>query len=860
MGPSGSGKSTLLHCLAGIFTPDSGEIWFDGQRLDQLSEARRTELRRTAFGFVFQFGQLVPELTAADNVALPLLLNRVRGARRRTSRPRRWLARLGLEGMDGRRTGELSGGEAQRVAVARALAIGPQVLFADEPTGSLDSLTGEKVMDLLVGLAREEGTTVVLVTHDARVAAYADREVMVRDGRVTTLEPSGTRRGLPLMIRLGLRLTLRSGREALVRLLVTAVAVAVGVARAARRARRVPRLPGRRQPVLLGVHAGHARCRTALPAARGELWNYSEDFYQGQTIERLDVAALGPGAPVPPGVSRLPGPGQYYASPALAALLRTVPARRAGRPLPRHAGRHDRPAGADRPGRAGHLRRATTPAALAALPGTQLVTTIATAPGRQVVHPVLPVRVRRRRARGAVPDADPDRHRHPAGGRPARGAVRRAAAGRRRRRGEISVIASVDAVVSALLGAIARHRPVPRGAARAGRRRAHRHPVLRRHGDPAPPGATSAVLVARAGRVGDRGAAVAAPGADLAARRQPAGHPAAAAAWRLATLVRRRRRCSCAGCSRPRTKPIGPPTYPGPADRHDRAGRRRPLAHRAAARLVRAGPQRGLAAAGRAAARGQPEGRVPGGARAGARRLPRHDRRRAGPGRRTISATANAAALSNVLLDTFDTPSRPAWAPFWLHAARVAADRIGCAATDVRPRRRRARYPAGRREAGQRPGGHRRDGGLPALLPAAGGRARTSRASTLGVVSCSGAARRSRVLGQCAPGLQAVQVQRPGPALQRQPAQQHRAVRRREQSRLHREPGRAAAAGGPGPGEQRGHAGAGPHATSPCTRRRRYRPARGRPPTPPRTYGEAVAIRSGRAACPAAAGLPRASR
>ena len=191
MGPSGSGKSTLLHCLAGIFSPDEGEVVFNGQRLDQLSEARRTELRRTAFGFVFQFGQLVPELTAADNVALPLLLNRVRRAAA-YQQAMSWLARLGLEGKDGRRTGELSGGEAQRVAVARALAIKPKVLFADEPTGSLDSLTGEKVMNLLTGLTREEGTTVVLVTHDARVAAYAEREVVVRDGRVTTLEPSGT--------------------------------------------------------------------------------------------------------------------------------------------------------------------------------------------------------------------------------------------------------------------------------------------------------------------------------------------------------------------------------------------------------------------------------------------------------------------------------------------------------------------------------------------------------------------------------------------------------------------------------------------------------------------------------------------
>jgi putative ABC transport system ATP-binding protein len=184
MGPSGSGKSTLLHCLAGIFKPDSGQVWFDGRRLDELSETKRTELRRTAFGFVFQFGQLVPELSTADNIALPLLLSRVR---RKTAyqTATSWLDRLGLEGLGARRTGELSGGQAQRVALARALAPRPKVLFADEPTGSLDSLASEMVMDMLVGIAREEGTTVVLVTHDARVAAYADREAMVRDGKVT---------------------------------------------------------------------------------------------------------------------------------------------------------------------------------------------------------------------------------------------------------------------------------------------------------------------------------------------------------------------------------------------------------------------------------------------------------------------------------------------------------------------------------------------------------------------------------------------------------------------------------------------------------------------------------------------------
>jgi putative ABC transport system ATP-binding protein len=184
MGPSGSGKSTLLHCLAGILTPDSGEVRFDGRRIDALGETERSALRRDRFGFVFQFGQLVPELTAEENVALPLLL----GGVRRTpalAQARAWLERLGLDGLELRRSGELSGGQAQRVALARGLVAGPKILFADEPTGSLDSLTGEQVMDLLVSAAREHGTTVVLVTHEARVAAYADREVIVRDGRVS---------------------------------------------------------------------------------------------------------------------------------------------------------------------------------------------------------------------------------------------------------------------------------------------------------------------------------------------------------------------------------------------------------------------------------------------------------------------------------------------------------------------------------------------------------------------------------------------------------------------------------------------------------------------------------------------------
>jgi len=186
MGPSGSGKSTLLHCLAGILVPDEGEVWFNRLRLDALSDDKRSALRRDRFGFVFQTGQLVPELTAEENVALPLLLS---GTRRGPAMKaaREWFGTLGLDGLEQRRSGELSGGQAQRVALARGLVAGPEVLFADEPTGSLDSMSGELVMDLLTAAAREQGTTVLLVTHDARVAAYADREVIVRDGKVSTL-------------------------------------------------------------------------------------------------------------------------------------------------------------------------------------------------------------------------------------------------------------------------------------------------------------------------------------------------------------------------------------------------------------------------------------------------------------------------------------------------------------------------------------------------------------------------------------------------------------------------------------------------------------------------------------------------
>jgi putative ABC transport system ATP-binding protein len=185
VGPSGSGKSTLLHCAAGILRPDAGEVAFEGRRVDALGEAARSELRRTAFGFVFQFGQLVPELTSAENIALPLMLSGTsrRGALREA---RHWLTLLDLVEAAQKRPGELSGGEGQRVAVARALVHRPRVVFADEPTGSLDSLSGEVVMNLLVGMAGDEGAAIVIVTHDPRIAAYARRDVVVRDGKIVT--------------------------------------------------------------------------------------------------------------------------------------------------------------------------------------------------------------------------------------------------------------------------------------------------------------------------------------------------------------------------------------------------------------------------------------------------------------------------------------------------------------------------------------------------------------------------------------------------------------------------------------------------------------------------------------------------
>jgi len=185
MGPSGSGKSTLLHTLAGIIRPDGGQVLLRGERIDKLGENRLSALRRKRFGFVFQFGQLLPELPADENIALPLMLE---GMPRKdaVARARRWFTPLGLDGLEGRRPGQLSGGQAQRVAIARALVVEPDVVFADEPTGALDQATGDEVVRLLTSVTRHQGACLVMVTHDADVAAHCDRVLQVRDGRITS--------------------------------------------------------------------------------------------------------------------------------------------------------------------------------------------------------------------------------------------------------------------------------------------------------------------------------------------------------------------------------------------------------------------------------------------------------------------------------------------------------------------------------------------------------------------------------------------------------------------------------------------------------------------------------------------------
>jgi putative ABC transport system ATP-binding protein len=182
-GPSGCGKSTMLHAAAGIIRPQVGSVRLLGRDLATIDEAERTRLRRRHVGIVLQFGQLVPDLPALENVALPLLLDGHDRAAAYTLAAE-WLERADLDADHATTPAELSGGQAQRVAVARALVTGPTVIFADEPTGSMDTIGGEHLLDLLLGAARDRDAAVVLVTHDNVVAAYADREVRLRDGRV----------------------------------------------------------------------------------------------------------------------------------------------------------------------------------------------------------------------------------------------------------------------------------------------------------------------------------------------------------------------------------------------------------------------------------------------------------------------------------------------------------------------------------------------------------------------------------------------------------------------------------------------------------------------------------------------------
>lgn len=188
MGPSGSGKSTLLYCLAGIIAVDKGNIKYDGKSITSLSRSALAKLRRTDFGFIFQFGELVPELPVRDNVALPLLL---RGEKKREAYRVAdvWLSTVGLKDVAQSLPQTLSGGETQRVAIARAMAIRPKIIFADEPTGSLDSVNSKNVMELLALVARNHHAAVVIVTHSEEVAAFADRIIRLRDGRIEGVPP-----------------------------------------------------------------------------------------------------------------------------------------------------------------------------------------------------------------------------------------------------------------------------------------------------------------------------------------------------------------------------------------------------------------------------------------------------------------------------------------------------------------------------------------------------------------------------------------------------------------------------------------------------------------------------------------------
>jgi putative ABC transport system ATP-binding protein len=183
MGPSGSGKSTLLHLIGGLDRPTSGELLVDQRLVGQMADDQVTLFRRTKIGFIFQFFNLLPTLTALENVTLPFVLDG-RSKEEREQRAKTLLAKVGLESRKDHLPEEMSGGEIQRIAVARALAFDPPILLADEPTGNLDSKTGESILSLLRQINRENGCTIVMVTHSQEAAGYGDRTIFFRDGKV----------------------------------------------------------------------------------------------------------------------------------------------------------------------------------------------------------------------------------------------------------------------------------------------------------------------------------------------------------------------------------------------------------------------------------------------------------------------------------------------------------------------------------------------------------------------------------------------------------------------------------------------------------------------------------------------------
>ena len=185
VGPSGAGKSTLLHLLGGLDRPTKGEVAFDGKNLSRTSDREMARIRNRSFGFVFQFYHLIPELTALENVMLPAWMNRAGGSRAKIREEgRRLLAEVGLMARADHLPSELSGGEQQRVAVARALMNRPRVVFCDEPTGNLDSRTGAAILELLLKLNRDQGTTLVVVTHEPAITKVAKRVYSLKDGQL----------------------------------------------------------------------------------------------------------------------------------------------------------------------------------------------------------------------------------------------------------------------------------------------------------------------------------------------------------------------------------------------------------------------------------------------------------------------------------------------------------------------------------------------------------------------------------------------------------------------------------------------------------------------------------------------------